>query len=162
VRFLPAPRRERFLADWKKEESVEEKVETFDAKSILRTQSEGDFGAAMSTAKSLAPRWREHIATAKLALTAFAFAWIFYASTTLLIGMIWPEVPLPRWPVVALEPFRIADRYGLFAVMTRGRYEIEFQGSNDGQKWTPYPFRYKPQDPREAPGIYAPYQPRFD
>ena len=46
--------------------------------------------------------------------------------------------------------------------MTRGRYEIEFQGSNDGQNWTPYPFRYKPQDPSKAPGIYAPYQPRFD
>ena len=46
--------------------------------------------------------------------------------------------------------------------MTRGRYEIEFQGSNDGQTWTPYPFRYKPQDLRQAPGIFAPYQPRFD
>jgi hypothetical protein len=46
--------------------------------------------------------------------------------------------------------------------MTRGRYEIEFQGSNDGQNWTPYPFRYKPQDPGKPPGIYAPYQPRFD
>lgn len=46
--------------------------------------------------------------------------------------------------------------------MTRGRYEIEFQGSQDGQNWTPYPFRYKPQDVNRAPGIYAPYQPRFD
>ena len=25
-----------------------------------------------------------------------------------------------------------------------------------------YPFRYKPQDVRERPGIYAPYQPRFE
>ena len=25
-----------------------------------------------------------------------------------------------------------------------------------------YPFRYKPQDPRKPPGIYALYQPRFD
>ena len=55
-------------------------------------------------------------------------------------------------PVVALEPFRIAESYGLFAVMTRGRYEIEFQGSNDGSNWTAYPFRYKPQDPRKAAG----------
>jgi hypothetical protein len=29
-------------------------------------------------------------------------------------------------------------------------------------KWTPYPFRNKPQDPAQAPRIYAPYQPRFD
>ena len=76
--------------------------------------------------------------------------------------MILPGLALPTSPVAALEPFRIANRYGLFAVMTRGRYEIEFQGSNDGETWTPYPFRYKPQDPREAPGIFAPYQPRFD
>jgi hypothetical protein len=61
-----------------------------------------------------------------------------------------------------LEPFRIANRYGLFAVMTRGRYEIEFQGSDDGQTWLVYPFRFKPQDPSKPPGIYAPYQPRFD
>src|SRR5947209_16529695 len=56
----------------------------------------------------------------------------------------------------------IANRYGLFAVMTRGRYEIEFQGSDDGKEWKPYHFRYKPQDLNEPPRIYAPYQPRFD
>jgi hypothetical protein len=64
--------------------------------------------------------------------------------------------------VEALEPFRIANRYGLFGIMTRGRYEIEFQGSQDGKTWVAYPFRYKPQDPSTRPGIYAPYQPRFD
>ena len=46
--------------------------------------------------------------------------------------------------------------------MTRGRYEIEFQGSNDGKNWIAYPFRYKPQALNKAPRIYAPYQPRFD
>ena len=61
-----------------------------------------------------------------------------------------------------LEHLRIANQYGLFAVMTSGRYEIEFQGSNDGATWTPYPFRNKPQALNEAPRIYAPYQPRFD
>jgi hypothetical protein len=88
--------------------------------------------------------------------------WIFYATTALLLG----ELPhggfLPDGPVRFLEPFRIANQYGLFAVMTHARYEIEFQGSNDGVTWTPYPFRYKPQDPAQAPGIYAPYQPRFE
>jgi hypothetical protein len=65
-------------------------------------------------------------------------------------------------PAVALEPFRIANRYGLFAVMTENRYEIEYQGSEDGIHYTPYPFRYKPQDPMQAPGLFAPYQPRFE
>jgi len=61
-----------------------------------------------------------------------------------------------------LQPFRIVNNYGLFAVMTRARYEIEFQGTTDNVTWTPYAFRYKPQDVRERPRIYAPYQPRFD
>ena len=65
-------------------------------------------------------------------------------------------------PVTFLEPFRVANRYGLFAVMTRARYEIEFQGTADGKTWIAYPFRYNPQDVRKAPGIYAPYQPRFE
>jgi len=65
-------------------------------------------------------------------------------------------------PSHLIAPFRIANSYGLFAVMTEARYEIEFQGSNDGQKWIAYPFRYKPQVLNERPGIYAPYQPRFD
>jgi hypothetical protein len=71
-------------------------------------------------------------------------------------------LPLPTAPVQALEPFRVANRYGLFGIMTRGRYEIEFQGSEDGKTWVAYPFRYKPQDLSTPPGIYAPYQPRFD
>jgi lipase maturation factor 1 len=88
--------------------------------------------------------------------------WIFYDTTAEMILMPFRNAPLPASPITLLEPFRIANQYGLFAVMTNGRYEIEFQGSNDGQNWTPYPFRYKPQELNEAPGIYAPYQPRFD
>ena len=65
-------------------------------------------------------------------------------------------------PLPLLEPFRLVNRYGLFAVMTRARYELEFQGTRDGRTWIAYPFRYKPQDVRRAPGIFAPYQPRFD
>jgi hypothetical protein len=102
-------------------------------------------------------QWR----SAKLAVAAVMLAWIFYATTAEMVWMVWP-VGLPTSPVTALEPFRIADRYGLFAVMTRGRYEIEFQGSEDGQTWYVYSFRFKPQDPAKAPRIYAPYQPRFD
>jgi hypothetical protein len=97
----------------------------------------------------------------KLSLVAVVLSWIFYATTVELIWM-FSEMPLPTAPVAALEPFRIANRYGLFGIMTRGRYEIEFQGSEDGKTWVAYPFRYKPQDLSTAPGIYAPYQPRFD
>jgi hypothetical protein len=98
----------------------------------------------------------------RLIYSAAMLTWVGYATTAELILMPFPEFPLPSLPVAALEPFRIANQYGLFAVMTRGRYEIEFQGSNDGQNWTPYPFRFKPQAIDKAPGIYAPYQPRFE
>jgi hypothetical protein len=88
--------------------------------------------------------------------------WVLYAATLPLVEMLWQDQPLPGAPAAALEPFRIANQYGLFAVMTPHRYEIEFQGSNDGQTWVRYPFRYKPQDVSERSRIYAPYQPRFD
>ncbi|HEY8831479.1 MAG TPA: lipase maturation factor family protein [Gemmatimonadaceae bacterium] len=65
-------------------------------------------------------------------------------------------------PNKLLDPFRIANAYGLFAIMTPARYEIEFQGSSDGKSWVAYPFRYKPQDLNERPGFFGPYQPRFD
>jgi lipase maturation factor 1 len=101
------------------------------------------------------------LSTLKFSATVVMLSWIFYATTAQLIWMFSP-LPLPTEPVAALDPFRIANRYGLFAIMTRGRYEIEFQGSDDGNNWVPYPFRYKPQELNARPGIYAPYQPRFD
>ncbi len=104
---------------------------------------------------------RAQVRALRLAATAVMLAWVFYATLAELLWMVKP-LPLPTTPVSALEPFRIANRYGLFAIMTRGRYEIEFQGSEDGQTWFVYPFRFKPQDPAKPPGIYAPYQPRFD
>lgn len=101
------------------------------------------------------------IAPMRTAQIAVVLTWIFYATLVPLANMS-AELPLPAKPAAALEPFRIANQYGLFAVMTPHRYEIEFQGSNDGESWTAYPFRYKPQDPKDRPRIYAPYQPRFD
>jgi hypothetical protein len=69
----------------------------------------------------------------------------------------------PSFPLAgALAPARIVNNFGLFAVMTRARFEIEFQGTHDGKTWIAYPFKYKPQDVKKPPGIYAPYQPRFD
>ncbi len=111
--------------------------------------------AARSAPASIARAWR--ISTAAVFLV-----WIAYATLAQSAEMFWRNAPFPQRPILALEPFRVANSYGLFAVMTPHRYEIEFQGSNDGITWTPYPFRYKPQALNERPGIYAPYQPRFD
>ena len=103
-----------------------------------------------------------HFSAIGLAFEAVMLSWIFYNTTVEMIGIPFRNLPLPTLPVAALEPFRISNQYGLFAVMTNGRYEVEFQGSDDGQTWTAYPFRNKPQALNEAPRIYAPYQPRFD
>jgi lipase maturation factor 1 len=97
-----------------------------------------------------------------LACSTVLLSLVGYVTTVELISMVFGRLPLPMQPVTMLEPFRIANQYGLFAVMTRGRYEIEFQGSRDGQNWVAYPFRFKPQALNRAPGIYAPYQPRFE
>ena len=165
ARFLPRRWKERFLA------TAKATAECGAGAASFSLNSTDQLGAAPSTEASVAKEdrdrtWTEQFRTQfaflMTAITAVVFGWLFYASTAQMIWMIRPGFPLPATPVAALEPFRIAGRYGLFAVMTRGRYEIEFQGSADGQNWVTYPFRFKPQDPSKAPGIYAPYQPRFD
>lgn len=108
------------------------------------------------------PERLSHLQAIPFAVATVMLTLIAYVTTAELILMPFPDLPLPTSPIRSLEPFRIANRFGLFAVMTRGRYEIEFQGSNDGENWTPYPYRYKPQALNQPPGIYAPYQPRFD
>jgi hypothetical protein len=114
--------------------------------------------AATSTTPAAGPRPRGARQTLTAATSAVVLGWIFVATLV--------PYAIPRGPLTApagwLAPLRIANSYGLFAVMTTARYEIEFQGSRDGVTWIPYPFRYKPQDPAERPGIYAPYQPRFE
>jgi hypothetical protein len=105
---------------------------------------------------------RRYFAALKIVGAAVMLTWIFYATTVEMILIFAPRLQIPIAPVMILEPFRIANQYGLFAVMTRARYEIEFQGTADGRNWTPYRFQYKPQALNEAPRIYAPYQPRLD
>ncbi len=66
------------------------------------------------------------------------------------------------WVAAELEPFRIANNYGLFAVMTTQRNEIIVEGSNDGINWLPYEFKYKPGDINRRPAFITPFQPRLD
>lgn len=59
-------------------------------------------------------------------------------------------------------PLRIVNSYGLFAVMTTTRHEIILQGSNDGETWLDYEFKYKPGDVNRALSFVTPHQPRLD
>jgi hypothetical protein len=73
-----------------------------------------------------------------------------------------------RWPRPlaklrdALQPFCLANSYGLFSIMTTTRPEIIIEGSNDGKTWLAYEFKWKPGDVKRAPGFVAPHQPRLD
>lgn len=58
--------------------------------------------------------------------------------------------------------FGIVNGYGPFAVVTRTRREIIVEGSEDGIRWQPYEFRYKPGDPAKPPSWNIPHQPRLD
>ncbi|HSP34238.1 MAG TPA: lipase maturation factor family protein, partial [Thermoanaerobaculia bacterium] len=104
----------------------------------------------------------ERRASSRVEMSRFAVVVLIVFFVTSIVVFLLPNVPVVNAPAIVLAPFRIVNTYGLFAVMTRARYEIEFQGSRDLVHWTPYPFRYKPQDPHKRPGIFAPYQPRFD
>ena len=69
-----------------------------------------------------------------------------------------PLEEVRRW----VAPFRSMNAYGLFAVMTTERPEIEVEGSQDGEHWEPYAFRWKPGDVDRAPRFATPHLPRLD
>ncbi len=82
------------------------------------------------------------------------------AQIALVLGV---EAPEPIGVVMDfVEPFHLVNRYGLFAVMTTTRPEIIVEGSNDGQAWQAYEFRFKPGEVMRPPGWIAPLQPRLD
>ena len=156
VRWIPEKWRSRVTARLAAESSI------MQADQKEQPEVEDVTGRERPALRFFKARLRPHLRALTVAVSTVTLSWLFYVTTALLILMLAPRAPLPTMPIVMLQPFRIANQYGLFAVMTRGRYEIEFQGSRDGQNWVAYPFRYKPQALNEAPRIYAPYQPRFD
>jgi len=126
--------------------------------------------AAASIGSATAERWPGQDAAfrlARMAIPAVCLSWLFYGTVFWLVPPLSfvlhvPVLELPTAPVRLIQPFSIANRYGLFARMTWARYEIEFQGSDDNEHWIPFPFRFKPQDLDRAPLVYAPYHPRFE
>jgi hypothetical protein len=69
-------------------------------------------------------------------------------------------------PLAALselqEPFHIVSGYGLFANMTTRRPEIIVEGSEDGETWKAYEFRWKVGDVGRSPEFVQPHMPRLD
>jgi len=93
------------------------------------------------------------------------FAVIIFAAGLLqiadLLSLQW--LPPSAFQLLAdLEPVHIVNGYGLFMVMTTSRPEITIEGSNDGNTWLDYEFKFKAGDLRRAPRWVAPLQPRLD
>lgn len=65
-------------------------------------------------------------------------------------------------PAQWVDPLRVVNRYGLFAVMTTERRELVIEGSMDGGTWLEYEFPFKPGDVDRTPGWATPHQPRLD
>lgn len=61
-----------------------------------------------------------------------------------------------------VRPFHLANRFGIFAIMTTKRYEIVIEGSYDGMEWKEYGFYYKPSELTRRPRRISPFQPRLD
>ena len=61
-----------------------------------------------------------------------------------------------------ISPFDLVNGYGPFAVITTDRMEIIIEGSNDGENWREYAFKYKPGDLNKRPPWNIPHQPRLD
>jgi hypothetical protein len=116
---------------------------------------DAQLGARLPRPRAVVRAWRRAPA---LALAALILAGNAYYLAR-------PFVAVPRAltrVLVPLEPLRLVNGYGLFAVMTTTRPEIDIQGSADGRHWESYGFRYKPGDPRRGLRWNVPHQPRLD
>ena len=110
------------------------------------------------------PRFKGFITTQKLLIGALT-ALVLLVSGIRMTGLFLRGGDLPSFAQHVLRwvgPFRIINGYGLFADMTESRPEIIVEGSNDGEAWHEYSFKWKPGDLKRPPRWVAPHQPRLD
>jgi uncharacterized membrane protein YphA (DoxX/SURF4 family) len=111
------------------------------------------------------PRWRQHFQRARRAMEIGAAVVLLVFAITATLGTLGQGQLVPE-PIRTLRQnlsqFYSFNGYGLFAVMTTGRLEIEVEGSADGETWRPYVFNYKPGPPDRMPRLAMPHMPRLD
>lgn len=73
-----------------------------------------------------------------------------------------PRGELGRSLTRPIAPLMAINSYGLFAVMTTTRPEIEIEGSRDGVTWAAYDFRWKADHLDQRPRFAGPHMPRLD
>ncbi len=104
------------------------------------------------------PWWRRGLLAATVAVIVAVTTMEGLDRSGMAISFPGPLEDLRRW----VGPWRSMNSYGLFAVMTTERPEIQIEGSQDGQHWEAYSFRWKPGDVDLAPRFATPHLPRLD
>jgi hypothetical protein len=97
-------------------------------------------------------------------------AWLVVIAL-LTVALAWRSVPpvrnllSPRQRMnVSHDPLRLVNSYGAFGGVTRVRYELVIEGTEDptrGDGWHAYRFRGQPSDPERRPQQVAPYHLRL-
>lgn len=72
------------------------------------------------------------------------------------IQQVWQQLH-SLYPYVA--SFDVALKYAKFVHMTKRRYELVLQGSQDGRTWVEYDWWAKPGNPHRRPALYGPHIP---
>lgn len=92
--------------------------------------------------------------------TVLLLASLLASAQTVLRSNLTPEWLQPT--MTLLSNWRLANGYGVFAVMTTTRPEILIEGTRDGVTWLPYELPAKPGALQRQPPFVAPWQPRLD
>lgn len=109
---------------------------------------------------SLWRTWRYRLVAAAL-WVHFSFS-VFYLAKAAGIK-VFDVAPKTSAVVRFFSEFRSVKEYSLYAAFDPVRYQVEFEGSNDGGvTWRPYRYRFLPQREEEMPGFIAPWFGRFE
>lgn len=100
-----------------------------------------------------------------------SYEWVIVAVT---IGVIilsyWPArnlISRRQFMNFSFNPYHLVNTYGAFGTVTKTRYEIVIEGTDDSTissqtRWREYEFKAKPGNPHRRPPQIAPYHLRLD
>ena len=104
--------------------------------------------------------WPERVKRAILPWIAACLVLLTTAQLLLVLRCVSPAAVKPL--LEPLAPFRSANSYGLFSVMTTERPEVTIEASTDGIIWKPYRFRWKMEQDDLSLPFLVPHMPRLD
>jgi len=145
------------------------------ALTLLDDQAFLNFGSFFNVSATLSESLNYYTSWSQIALPTMNWSMIYSLPLFCLIMAIslstWNRAfrttvfKIPSWISQTgkkLSPFFVVNPYGLFAVMTTERIELILEGSNDGDHWVPYEFKYKPGDLFRRPPFILGHMPRLD